>query len=288
MRRASLVALRTDRHERIGAICRQPKRHSTGLRAAELRRMEAQEFQEWDRKLTTRGQQPANHLRGPGMFRRPQGCCRKWLANHQRCGGAQPHPEPKPMGCCDALPDLVRHPQDPARRRLSSASPRSCRSSHARSSSASLPHTSFAALSSSPSSTSFLLHLTSIHLHPPPGSFLSSTSPSTILLHTTPNPSRLTRHQSRRAPSPGLAVFPRALHFSLTSDTHPIVANPSILSGRNTPTFPSLANCLLHYRPPLLPDTIDLIPSLHLHHANTRLELTTPLPTSNSPLLSLI
>jgi hypothetical protein len=70
---------------------------------------------------------------------------------------------------------------------------------------------------------------------------------------TRQNHLRLTRHPSRRAPSRGLAAFfQRALHFNLTTGTSssPIHQFYRVATRRRSLL---LANCLLRYRPPLLP-----------------------------------
>jgi hypothetical protein len=140
------------------------------------------------------------------------------------------HPKPKPMGCCDVLPGSLRgHPQLPALPGcLLSASPGSCRSSHA-GPSLPLPHI-FTALPSSHSPTSFLLHFTSYpHLLQPtiPSSTLrswpSSSSPTTsnfLDLHQSHTIHGLTRHQrASRRPHHRLTA-PSTIHRSYIQLEH--------------------------------------------------------------------
>jgi hypothetical protein len=149
---------------------------------------------------------------------------------------------------------LVRHPQDPARRRLSSASPRSCRSSHA-GPALRLCLSLLSPLSLlPPTSTSSLLHLTSFHL-PSQATFPSSALdidhhfPSqhakTIFgLHDT----HLVARQAVASPSSNAPCTLASPHHR-----HLVVANPSILSSRDTPTFPSFGQ--LSFTLPATPPT---------------------------------
>jgi hypothetical protein len=107
------------------------------------------------------------------------------------------------MGCREALPgSLGCHPQLPALRCLLSASPRSCRSSHA-GPPLPLPHF-FAALPSFPSCTSFLLHFTS---HSP---FFQPTIPSSTLESAIIIPPTTSKPSSPAYTSRGLAIHQRA------------------------------------------------------------------------------
>ena len=173
------------------------------------------------------------------------------------------------MGCCGALPGLVRHPQDPARRRLSSASPRSCRSSHAG------PALRLCLSLLSPLSLlpqlpllPFFTSLLSTSIPKPPFRLRLSTL-TIIFLRNTPKPSSAytTPVSSRAKPVASPSSNAPCTLASPPAPRRRQSINSIESRHADVPFF--LANCVLRYRPPLLPDAIFLIPPLHLHSVDT-------------------